>query len=226
MEDRHLRRIEQISGLGSARLGGGDFAKTATASAIISESSGTINEDFQCVLDDWFTRIYRAVLRLMRRFYPPVLVGELVGEEALEVWPPEWAVRDIVQDKGASVIAGSSRRRNESVEQKLMTDFYAIVAPDPMLPPNIKIELLKRLFDSYGMYGIDLGGMEEMAKVQMMQQITSGAAAKEAADGGPPAPRGSEATEGPGAMAGGMANVGGGRLPTGASEGDNPRMMR
>lgn len=231
IEERQKRYIEQLSGRGSANLGGGDFAKTATASAIVNESTSSMSEDYASVMDDWLSRVLRAVLRLMRRFYTPARVAELVGDEALDIWPApvgelnapvRWSERDIRQDKGCSVVPGSARRKNEAVERQQLMELYAATSSNPMLPPTVSVELLKRIFDAHGLYGFDLSEMQSMMEQQLAQQQAQQAMA---AAGVAPPPGG----EGPpteSGMAQGMANVGGGRVPTGASEGDAERPLR
>lgn len=227
LEAYHRRMIEQFSGMGSAKLGGGDTSRTATASAIIGESVTTLSEDLAAVVDDWMARTGKTMLRLARRFYTQARVAELVGEDALKSWPMEWADRDIANDRGVIVVPGSSRRNNSSVEQKLLQDVYALVSQDPTTPVPMKMELLQRLLESMGIFGIDYSGAQEAALLAKLQEQIMAQAQMQPPEAGGPAPRRSEASEPSRAgQAQGVANVGGGRLSTGASKGDKPRTNR
>lgn len=247
IEDRHIHRAEQLSGFGSAPLGGGEQSKTATAATIVSESNSVSVEDAQAIWDNTLTQILRKVLRLMRAFYDRQLVAELVGEDALEVYPLKWTKREIVQDKNARVVQGSSRRRDSAVEANTFATLYTgVIMPDPLFQaqPAAKIEILQRLLDSFGLFGVDLSGIKRMAEVQAALQLAmlagGGAGApgspQDASGGGggpggpPSAPGGgkrpSEAVEGPGAANEAMQHQGGNRMKTGASKGDKPRLLR
>lgn len=244
IEDRHVHRAEQLSGFGSAPLGGGEQSKTATAATIVSESNSVSVEDAQAVWDNTLTQILRRVLRLMRAFYDRQLVAELVGEDALELYPLKWTKREIVQDKNARVVQGSSRRRDSAVEANTLATLYTgVIMPDPLFQaqPAAKIEILQRLLDSFGLFGVDLSGIKRMAEIQAALQVATMAAGAGAgppgspqdASGGaggpngqPGAKRPSEAVQGPGAANEAMQHQGGNRMKTGASKGDKPRLMR
>lgn len=227
--DRHTRAIERYSGLGSAKAGGGDTANTATASAIIGESSSNLSEDLASVVDDVMMRVGRGALRLMRRFYRKAHVADLVGEEALQFWPDVWTERDILNDKGVRVIPGSTQRRNTAVQQKLLGELYAIVSKDPaIMNTPVHLELLRRLMDSAGVFGLDFSAVEQaMLMSQMPPEAQPGAEA-----GGPDLAERTErrAVEGEepsnASIQQGTANPGGGRVPTGASAGDKVRSRR
>ncbi len=217
--DRQVRAIERYSGLGSAKLAGGDFSKTATASAIVNESTGTLSEDQSSVLDDLLSRVGRGVLRLLRRYYTPAMVAQRIGQEALVHWPETWADRDIINDRGVSVVPGSARRKNSAVEARMNMDAYQLIAQNPFIPPEVHVELLQRIYDSLGLYGIDFTGMETALRLQKQQatlQLLLGQ--QQQAQGGQAGP---QATEG---AASGQAqsanNPAGGRVPTGAGAGD------
>lgn len=238
--DRQMRFVERLSGKGSARLAGGDFSQTATASAVVNESSSTLAQDQQSVWDDMLSRVGRYLLRLIRRFYTGALVAELVGDEALELWPktpPEsdrpngLTDRDIVQDKNVLVVPGSMKKRDEIVEQKLLTEFYAALMNNPLLVqaigPETHIEILERLLDTVGLTDIDLEAAHERMAQAMEQQKQMQAGGP--TDRGPAdrlARRGQEGASDQAGIAGGLSNVGGGRVLTGASAGDRQRAFR
>ena len=223
-----VRAIEQYSGLGSAKLAGGDFAKTATASAIIGESVATLTEDLNSVIDNVMSRVGKKALRIIRLFYDTPKVAEIAGEVAAKAWPKfGWAPRDIVMDRGANMVPGSTKRKNIAVEQKLLTELYSILAQDPILPPNARVDLLKRLLDAVGIFGLDITGADRQAMEERLAQEQAQQAAR-SEQGPDPAQRterratsGSEPSRA--AIEQGNANPGGGRVPTGASAGDNPR---
>lgn len=250
----HERKAEQLSGLGSAKLAGGDQSKTATASAIIGEATTTLAEDRASVVDDMLQEVGRKLVRLKRCFYTSYRMAEEVGEEAIEHWPREWATRDIVNDRGVGLVSGSSRRNNAAVEQKMLEEAYTLVSQDPMfqmIPSAIgmKFEILERLMESLGQYGFDYAGV----KRDVLAAIGAGQAGPGASEGagGPSGQNPDEnAPAAPGEpvranlyqartqantnagggtrsdQIGGVNNVGGGRVPTGASKGDKPRLMR
>jgi len=244
MEDRHRRAVEQYSGLGSARAGGGDFSRTATASAIISESSSSLSEDLVSVVDDFLSRIGRAVLRIMRRYYSPALVGELIGEAAIMAWPPVWTKRDILNDKNAIVVPGSTKRKNTAVDQKMLIEFYGLAQADPNIDPFVKAQLVKRICDAAGLFGLNFEGMDKNVLVQTvlqdpqllmtilqtaMQNGLLPTPGPDKSEGGPatrPARRARDGAQESSGVQGGTANVGGGRVSTGASKGDRKREVR
>jgi hypothetical protein len=222
--DRQVRAIERYSGLGSAKMAGGDFSKTATASAVVNESTGTLSEDMASLLDNLFARVGKASLRLMRRYYTPAMVAQRVGEEAIMHWPEVWADRDIVNDRGVSVVPGSARRKNSAVEARMHIDAYGLVAQNPFLPPEVHVELLQRIFDSLGLYGIDFTGMETALKLQKQQALIQALMGQQqqqqqqqGGGGGPPGSEGTASGQQQSAN-----NPAGGRVPTGAGAGDKP----
>lgn len=224
---QHERGIERQTG-GSAQLGGGDFSKTATASAVVQETGSNISEDLASVLDDFLSRVGRAMVRVMRR-YPVAKVAEIAGEEVIKFWPTKWTTREIVRDRGVSVVPGSSRRKNVAVEQKLLTDLYVAVQGNPNIGAEVGVELFRRVLDASGVHGVDLGGMEEMMKMADIDQMMGAGGPQEegpppgggGAAGGPPS-RGKAARRGKARGSGeradqssGRNNIGGGRMPTG-----------
>jgi hypothetical protein len=142
-----------------------------------------------------------------------------------------------VNDRGVLLVPGSSRRSNSAVEQKMLEEAYTIIAADPTVDPAFKMEILERLFESLGIYGLDFAGAKQrMEAAQMAAQMDSmtGEGGGEPggpqnAPGGPQArpPRRSESqgTRPDDAMQG-RANTGGGRVPTGAGQGDKLRLFR
>lgn len=239
------RMCEQLSGLGSAKMAGGDHSRTATASAISSESTSNLSEDNASVVDDMLQTTGRMLVRLKRRFYSKYRMAEEVGEEALDHWPDLWATRDIVNDRGVLLVPGSSRRSNSAVEQKMLEEAYTIVAQDPTADPAFKIEILERLFESLGIYGLDFAGAKQrMEAAQMAAQMdgmtgqgddqdgdegggAAGAPARPSRgpQGGPPRRSESQGTRPDDALQG-RSNAGGGRVPTGAGAGDKLRLFR
>ena len=224
----YVRGIEQYSGLGSAKLAGGDSAKTATASAIIGESVATLTEDLNSVLDNMLSRVGKKALRMMRLMYDTPKVEEIVGQmETDNAWPTEWSVRDIIMDRGVKMVPGSTQRKNAAVEQKLMVELYSLVSQDPAIPPAVRVELLRRVFDAAGVYGLDVAGMEQ--KIMEQELMAQQQAQQEQQGGSDPAERTKRRTDGEGteasraSLAQGVANVGAGRVATGASAGDGPK---
>lgn len=230
-----LRRVQE-SGIerqtgGSAQLGGGDTSKTATASATVQESSSNISEDLASVMDNFLSRIGRGMVRVMRR-YPESKVSEIYGEGAVGVWP-KWSERAICRDRGVSVVPGSSRRKNLAVEQKLLTDLYVAVQSNPNIGVEVGVELFRRVLDASGVFNVDLSGMQEMMQRQEIEGLMPGGGS--GAEGGAAPPSGKDRASrrskargsgAPSDQRGGLANAGGGRVPTGASAGDKGRMMR
>jgi len=231
MENSERDFIQKLTGLGSAKLGGGDSSKTATASALISESSGTLADDTAAVLDDFMRRVACHCVRLARKGYDQQRVFEICGEEALLPggWPMDgFADRDIVMDRGVSIIPNSSRRNTSDVQTKLTLDTLAVVAPltGTVVPPEVTLELVRRLAESNGIHGIDWESAKQ-AMVEMAVMSAGGDPAAEQQMGAPPDPGISEAEDpSVSGMQQASANVGGGRIATGASAGDPMRFVR
>ena len=246
MEGWHGQRIQQFTGLGEAAMTGGDTSRTATASAVVGQAVSGLSDARRASVDAALNLAGRYILRLERRFYTPDRVASIVGEDALgtdpnspPTWPYEWAIRDIVNDRGVKVIPGSSARNDTAVEGKLLLDTYGAVAADPTIPVTFKMELLRRALEGRGVYGLDYDGVMEQVleqKIVAMMQAQmgagptgapGGASGSQPPGGGPPAPRPSEASDPSEAgQAQGIQNVGGSRIMTGASAGDNTRIMR
>lgn len=221
----HERGAERYSGIGSAKSGGGDFSRTATASAIVNDAVQNLADDRRAVWDDMMSRIGRYVVRLQRKRYTNAKVMEVAGLEAADPdgWPI-WSDRDISRDKGVSVIHGSSRRKDSAVELKLNTELLTVVAP--FLPPPMIMELVKRVLDSAGVYSLDTSMLDQAAMMQDIQQTVEGGGGDEQQET-QPGRRAKEKGEGSQAAVNqGAQNVGGGRVPTGASNGDRRRLMR
>ena len=229
----------RFAGLGEAKTGGGDTSKTATASAIVDQSVSGLSDDRASVLDDWMTRIFRDSLRVMRKRYGQNKVADIVGPVALDEdgWPVMWSERDIVRDKGVSVIPGSSKRKNAAVDVKLLTELLTVGTQIPALmqSPTILVELFRRVSESAGVFNLDLGEAEDAAKMQAIQQLMAGGGQPEQSgmpeqggQGMPPRqskdpskanPNRRARTRGegtPSAVNQGAQNVGGGRIPGGA----------
>lgn len=219
---RLSRMIEVVTGLGSAKLGGGDFSRTATASDVSADARDSLAEDFRAVLDNISSNLAKKSLRLMRAFYTPARVYEIVGDQALlpGAWPKNgFAYRDIVADRGVTVVPGSSARNNSAIQAKQLQDMYVAVAPDPMIAPQFKIELLRRFAEAVGVFGLDYDSLIQF-QAQMAGQAPTG-------EQGAEEPGASEMEEPSRAgMIQGQNNVGGGRVPTGAGAGDKERITR
>ena len=147
--------------------------------------------------------------------------------------------RGVVSDRSVYVVPGSSRRRSTSVDAKLTMDGLIQIAALPVMQGpaggSLLLEAARRWFDDQGLSGLDWDAIDEeqklMAVLAQQQAAMGGGAPPEEVGGesGPPGSdkRPSEMTEP--SLAGqtqGVANIGGGRLATGASAGDQQRMMR
>lgn len=233
-------RIHELSGLGMTKMGGGDQANTATASALISEAASALSEDNASQVDDWHAYNAKVIVRLQRATFPKDKVVEVCGDEAMTAWPESWADRDIVNDRNVAVVPGSSRRRNTAIDVKFMSDNVIAMGSDPAFQgptgAGLRLEIWRRIMEDMGLGGLDWEAVqqEQAAMAALQQQMT--AMAGGAAGGGAPPEEGSpeeaaarpaEQTEGePSSAAGGVANIGGGRVPTGASQGDPMRFVR
>lgn len=235
-----LRRgIDRRSGLGTAKMGGGETQATATGAALGAEASTSISDDRASSVDEWCEGTARDVLRNARRFVPKSYVVEVCGIEAAEVWPERRGLTDVVNDIGAKVIPGSSRRNNTAIDSKLLLDGITAFGSDPTFvgpaSQKMKIEMYRRYFEDAGISGLDWGSLEQEIAMQAMQQAMMGGAG---GDEDAPEPNEDDAaTEYGGGGEGGAptsendmlqgaANVGGGRVPTGASVGDKVRLLR
>ena len=140
-------------------------------------------------------------------------------------------MRDILMDRGVTVIPGSSRRNDSAIEAKNLQEAFMAVAPltGTLVPPELTTELLRRYMEANGVYGLDYEGMMQYQTQQAMLQgkdpMSGGAGDPEEQPGAEPgADRSSENTEpSEASRAQSAANVGGGRVQTGASRGDGPR---
>ncbi|MCR4294764.1 MAG: hypothetical protein NUW21_04470, partial [Elusimicrobia bacterium] len=235
--DRQRRLIEQHSGLGTPKAAGGDKSQTATESAAREQSSDTLIEDMGSVVEWMGEQAGKYAVRLFRKFYRADRVADIVGEAALEYWPEGgFADKDILNDRGVQIMPGSSRRNNSAIQMKSLTEVYGILAQDPMIPAELKVDVLARLLDAAGVFGIDLDSVKKQMIMLQLQQIqgggadAGGAAGPDQGEGGNAAVKDRAARRGEapsdGDQAGrsqGAANVGGGRVQTGASRGDKPR---
>lgn len=225
MASIHRRLIEICSGQGSAKLGGGDFSKTATASAIAGESSNTLTEDMAAQVDEHCRRWGVMQIRLMRQFYPLGKVQEIVGVEAAAPggWPVRFAQRDILADRGVEVIPGSSRRNTTPVETKLLQDTAALVLPltGTIIPPEFSLDVLRRLLEANGVHGLDWdGALQGMLQMQMAAAGGDPNDPEAGLESGPTPRRAESEDPDMAGQIGATNNVGGGRLMTGASVGD------
>lgn len=239
-------RISQSSGLGSQRTLSGDRSGSATEAAITSGAADAIAEDQAAILDDASAYDGKMIVRLTRKCVPKSKVVEVCGDEAIEVYPEEWADRDIVNDRNVYPVPGSSRRRQTSIDAKLTMDGIVAASSVPAMAgpagQSAVLEMLRRWFEDQGLSGIDWDAVDSEQKAQaMMQQMMMGGAPP-GTGGEPPSPGGSpppqsapqEAAARPSEMtepsvagqAQGAANAGGGRMPTGAGQGDAYRFVR
>ncbi len=234
MEAYHRGRFQEHYG-GSAMMGGGDLSETATASEVSQLARSLQADEMGALNDDHMRRIGIAATRYHRHFATPAEVADDFGPEALQPdgWPARFAERDKLMDNGISVVPGSSRRNNSTVETKLLQETYALTMQDPTVAPEERIELRRRLNESNGIYGIDYEASLQFAlEQQAMQMLGIGGTEDEmGAEGEPTGPgatsgRRSEAESGgsPEGQRQGIANQGGGR--TGRGEGNMRSQMR
>lgn len=266
-----IHGIERRSGLGAQKLGGGEMASTATGAALGADAATAISEDRGALIDEWQTGIACDFVRLTRALTPKSQIVEVCGDEAIEAWPDpqpgtirSFSTIDACNDIAVSVVPGSSRRENTSVDQKQLLDLVTALAADPALqgPEAVKLRLsiYRAHADEGGVSGLDWGAVEQ--EVSMMGMLPppgqegepeGDEGAEGAAPGGPGSPGGPPGGPGvlpgpgsrrgpPGASGGGssskkpptsvndiqqgVANVGGGRVGTGASVGDKIRAYR
>jgi hypothetical protein len=147
------------------------------------------------------------------------------GKQALEEIEWVMGLGDVQLMTGVSVVPGSSRRNNTAIEAKQLQDLYVAVAPDPMISPPFKVELLRRFAEANGIYGLDYDGLLQFQAGMLAMGDPSGGG-----EGGPegteePEPSEQEEPSRAGQQQG-KNNVGGGRVPTGAGKGDKPRVTR
>lgn len=229
-----VRGIERRSGLGGPKTGGGDFTDTATAAALVADASTSLAEDRGAKVDDWSERCGRMIHRLNRRFVPLSEWVNVCGPEAIEAVPQQFALEDVKNDLGIEIVPGSSRRRNTAVDQKQLLEGLQAFSADPLMTGpaagKMRTQMYRMYFEDGGVTGLDWNAVEQ-------EVVMLGAMQAMAASGGAPAPgeEGAEGAPGPDAegtstepndMMQGVANVGGGRVPTGASVGDRVREVR
>lgn len=237
--------IETVTGLGSAKLLAGDRSDTATEAAIGADASSTISNDMTSMSDNFFREVFVKSNRFHRAFYSQGRVAEIYGPEALEPggWPAFFADRDILMDRGISVMPGSSRRNESQVRAKLIGESIAIKAPfvGTVIAPEVMLDLFKAHDEALGLYGIvDYEGSKDYAMQMAMEnagmlgngedgaeQPTQTASGAQPGGAPPAGGRPSEMTSPDRAgQIGGVNNVGGGRVATGAGQGDNRRFLR
>lgn len=236
-----IASIMQRSSLGSQKLLGGDRSDSATEAAIVAGASDSLSEDQAAIVDEASAFDAQMMVRVMRKTYPKAKVAEIVGQKLGSWWPEDgtWADADIVNDRGVDVVPGSSRRRNTAVDAKLMLEFLTVASSSPAMQgpagQGVLIEAFRRYAEDQGISGLDWESVQaEYAATQAMGGMPGGAPGagggegeptEEAEDGGEQ--RESEMTEPSSAsLLQGAANIGGGRLSTGASRGDRTRLLR
>ena len=241
-------QINQLSGRGGQKNLSGDRSGSATEAAIVSGASDSIADDMGAILDRSCIDDAQMIVRLCRKVEQKIQVIETCGPEAEQWYPEFWSSLDILNDRGVTIVPSSSRRRNTDVQSKLAIEGLtaAMAIPAMQLPEGqaIAVEILRRWFDDHGIAGLPWdnlqGAMRLAAEMQAMQaQMGMGG---EDGDGEDAESEGEDATEDGGnvvpmrpsemsepsaaSQAQGSANVGGGRIATGASRGDVQRLMR
>lgn len=250
-----LSRVAQSSGLGAQRTLSGDNSGSATAAAITAGAADSIASDQAAIHEDVVTFDARMCLRLIRKCKPREQRVEDCGPVAEKALPPSrpespngYADRDIVNDKYCYVEEGSSQGPGSPVKAKLSMDFIIGIAPLPVFQgpagQSLILNGLRRIAETQGITWLDWDAVDaeqKMAAMLMQQQAMMGGpppghGAEEQSEGpsGESGPSGERKANRPSemeepSMAGqvqGRANFGGGRVRTGASAGDNLRMMR
>lgn len=220
------RGIERRSGLGAAKMAGGDFANTATASALVADAATSLSEDRGALVDAWSEYNGRMMSRLHRRFLPVSAVAEICGPLS-QHWP-RWGMRDVSNDVGIDIVPGSSRRRNTSVEQKQLLDLVGGMSKDPAMQgvaaQSMRVDLYQQYAEDGGATGLDWEPIKKELAMQaaLQQALADQATAPQESSGSPDEGKSPE----PNDQQQGVANVGGGRVPTGASIGDRVRQVR
>lgn len=237
------RGVDKRSGLGTSKMGGGEQASTATGAALGAEASTSISDDRAATVDEWIEQTARSVVRLTRRFTPKSAVVRVCGPEAAQVYPDVYSVAQVANDEGVTIIPGSSRRQNTAIDQKQLLDGITAFSADPLMQgpsaASLKIEMYRRYFDDGGVSGLDWSAVEQEAKMlamlQQAQMMGAGGEAEGSAEDegedmaegeGPPGPDDEGRSGDINDQLQGVANVGGGRIPTNASIGDRIRMQR
>lgn len=233
VEAASAARMRQLSGFGNQKLGGGDQADSATEAAIIAASSDAISEDRGAMVDRASEYDVQLMVRLQRATYPKDLVVEMVGPDALQWWPDVWSDRDIKNDRSASVVTGSSKRRNTQIDTKLMMDYVVGMAALPQFAgpagSRIIVEMSRRIVEDNGISGLDWEELEAETQMLAMAQQAGGMGAPGGTmpgddEGGSAEETGDEPSQA--AMQQGNQNVGGGRVATGAGKGDKYKFIR
>lgn len=243
--ERNHRWFEILSGFGSVNLGGGDHANTATASDLVNEAGSALMDDMASEVDHISTVIGRYFTRYTRALDSQETVRQEVGNDAIQPggWPATgFAKDDIRNDRGVGVVPGSSRRNTSSIRTKQIQEGLAMFLQSPlaMTSPDIAINLFEKYFQSVDIYDIDWqGATDAMAQAQLSQVAAQelgndpNAALGQAPQppkpgGGPPQPNQGVGPPNREGQQQGRQNAagGGGRVPTGAGEGDNPRPNR
>lgn len=208
-----IHGIERRSGLGVAKMGGGETSSTATGAALGADASNSISEDRGALVDSWMQKCGRTIVRLTRQFAPKSKIVAICGEIAIESWPERWAIEDVRNDIGVDVIPGSSRRVNTNVDQKQILDGIGALSNDAQLSQlvstgKLKVQMFQRFFEDAGIDGLDWRSVEdELAMQQAMMQAAMGMPpgdpqAQMPAEGSPDSQDASEGSGGPGGYPG------------------------
>lgn len=230
MESYHRARVQEQFG-GQASFGGGDVSNTATASEVGTQARNLLSDDSMAQVDDHMRLVGVSFTRYSRTFYDLQKVVEIFGPDAALPggWPARFAHRDIVMDRGISVVPGSSRRNDSAIESKQYQEL--ILTETPLLqagivPPDHIVELVRRAEESVGIFGMDYEAMMEHMLQQQAMQAMGGGGMGMGGDGPDSETMGAEARMSEStepsiaSQAQGIANVGGGRTGPGATRSD------
>jgi hypothetical protein len=197
-----IELIEKLSGLGHVKLGGGDRSRTATASALVSESVDAMLRMAAVTTDRSINTAARYTARIQRKLYTRAKVVSIAGDEAIAEWPVDgFPLTYIRDDRSIGIVVGTMRRESNEVELKLASDLYGSVAIDPLVPVPARLKLLNHIFRLSRM-PIDLS-----PEIRAVEETP--VPATPAGTGGPEPGNGDPRLAG---LLQGRQNVGGGRL--------------
>lgn len=179
---------EEGSLMGQPRLGGGEHTRTATASAILAQSSDRPTKQAAIKIDQFFRRVFRKSTRLAKAFYTLNTVVGIAGQKAAKVWR-EFRMSEILDDRGIDIVVSSMRRANTEIEMQLMGDLLSVLLRNPayVASPTLQIaanRLMDYLFSLYGA-PIDLSDISEMIQKSPDQFSVQGGAQSPGPTAGP-----------------------------------------
>lgn len=140
--DTAMRLISRLSGKGEVKLGGGDLSRTATASSLINQASGSMDEDNAGEVSSMVINAATGLLRVVRYLYSPTSVARSAGPDALEDWKTDWSIMEILDDRGVKIVPGSLRREITDTRLRQYIQLYGAVVQDPTVPPEKKLRIL------------------------------------------------------------------------------------